>query len=127
MSNNEVESRKVRCGNCGLTTTEDKIVQPEDTPDLYVNVRLDPGGEVPAGECPDCGALCYLVKPTATPALLDVAKRVLGIIEATYAHDDEGNREEGDSPISGADVVDRLLELEDELVAAIQDTEKQTS
>lgn len=24
--------------------------------------RLDPGGEVPAGECPECGALAYLKK-----------------------------------------------------------------
>jgi len=26
--------------------------------------RCDPGDEFPAGQCPDCGALCFIEKPT---------------------------------------------------------------
>jgi hypothetical protein len=47
------------CNNCGrkyARETELRHVFP-DIPDLLV--RLDPGGTVPAGECPECGALVY--------------------------------------------------------------------
>ncbi len=37
---------------------------------------------------------------------------VAEIIESTYPHDANGRRDEGDSPVSGADVVDRLAALE---------------
>ena len=44
--------------------------------------RLTPGDEVPAGECPDCGALSYIVREpkdqTALPTYaLEVARCVL--------------------------------------------------
>ena len=29
--------------------------------------RLDEGGEVPSGECPKCGALCYKIKKSKQP------------------------------------------------------------
>jgi hypothetical protein len=29
-----------------------------------IQERLDPGGVVPAGQCPECGALAYLETPT---------------------------------------------------------------
>lgn len=46
--------------------------------------------------------------------VLDILERVRAINEATYPHDEEtGARILGDSPISGADVVDMLSELED--------------
>jgi hypothetical protein len=53
--------------------------------------RIEAGGEVPAGQCPDCGALCYLVKMEGAEEkeLLDVVKAVAAAIEKAYA---EGKR-----------------------------------
>ncbi len=49
-----------RCDNCTWTGPTSKLgCQLEDVPDL--SIRLDPGGEVPAGECPECGCLAYEV------------------------------------------------------------------
>lgn len=50
-----------KCWNCGWTG-QPKI-EYGDIPDLLE--RLVPGDEVPSGECPKCGFLCYLpdVKP----------------------------------------------------------------
>lgn len=45
---------RCKCANCGKRWPESKLVAPAD---LYE--RLTPGCTVPAGECPDCGALCY--------------------------------------------------------------------
>lgn len=41
-------------------------------------------------------------------------------IEATYRHDAEGNRVDGDSPISGADFIDLVLQHEDNVKEAIK-------
>jgi hypothetical protein len=46
--------------------------------------------------------------------------KVMNIIEQTYPHDEDGNREEGDSPISGADVVEQLISLEEEIKEALK-------
>lgn len=48
--------RQVKCDSCDWTGREDEGVLP--IPDLVQ--RLDPGGTVPACECPVCGALAYL-------------------------------------------------------------------
>ena len=51
----EIAGEPSECGNCqwqGLPT----VVFP-DIPDLMQ--RIEPGGTVPSGECPQCGALCY--------------------------------------------------------------------
>lgn len=50
------QSPLVECGNCSYVGRS--FVALEDTPDL--GQRLDPGDEVPAGECAHCGALVYL-------------------------------------------------------------------
>lgn len=51
---------RCECGNCEWTGPESKLgCELGDVPDLYE--RLDPGGVVPAGECPECGALAYPV------------------------------------------------------------------
>ncbi len=57
---------RVRCDNCGHETTDGKLkVRLADIPDLQQ--RLDVGGVVPAGECPQCGALTYIIdKPAGT-------------------------------------------------------------
>lgn len=46
------------CGNCGKSWTDYELEhQFPDIPDLIE--RIEPGGVVPAGECPTCGALVY--------------------------------------------------------------------
>lgn len=58
--------QKCSCSNCGWEgLTSQLATQLEDCEDL--GNRLEPGGEVPAGECPTCEArdwraFCYLVK-----------------------------------------------------------------
>jgi len=48
---------KSACANCHWAG-EPSTAFP-DIPDLCQ--RIEPGGEVPSGECPECGALCYAV------------------------------------------------------------------
>ena len=53
--------RQMCCDNCGLHFNEDDVMaQYPNIPDLLE--RMEPGCEVPFGECPDpeCGALVYL-------------------------------------------------------------------
>lgn len=54
---------KVECGNCGEVWDEEalKRVFP-DIPDL--TERIAPGEPVPAGECPECGALVHEIRET---------------------------------------------------------------
>ena len=59
----------VECADCGRLWPRGEF--PGDIAsieDLYE--RLDPGSEVPAGECPECGALCYLQKQAKPDAIL---------------------------------------------------------
>ena len=51
------------CPNCGAVHRRLKVEFP-DIPDLLE--RIAPGEPVPAGECPDCGALVHADE--ATPA-----------------------------------------------------------
>jgi len=48
---------KAKCDNCGKTFSASELVPLEQTPNL--SERVDPDGEIPVGECPDCGALVY--------------------------------------------------------------------
>jgi len=43
-----------RCDNCDLVFPYGKL---KDIENIYL--RVEPGGIMPAGECPECGALCY--------------------------------------------------------------------
>jgi hypothetical protein len=43
-----------RCGNCGEGWGDEEMNTIQD----YFQ-RVEPGGTVPSGECPNCGALCY--------------------------------------------------------------------
>lgn len=52
------------CGNCDWTGRVKQLKTIKD-PDE----RLDPGDEIPAGECPDCGALAYLGSKDALPRI----------------------------------------------------------
>lgn len=53
------------CSNCATTTPFAKLNAIDD-----IEQRISPGDEVPAGECPECGCLAYLVKPKAWTVLL---------------------------------------------------------
>lgn len=50
------DEAKVKCDNCDWTGTGAQLHEVAD-----IQERLDPGGEVPAGQCPECGALAYIV------------------------------------------------------------------
>lgn len=45
------------CDNCGKQWNHGEM---EDISDFFD--RTEPGGMVPAGQCPECGALCYPVE-----------------------------------------------------------------
>lgn len=53
-----------KCDNCGFVCDEDELgAGLSDTPDL--GERLEPGSVVPAGECPKCGCLSYVMEEGA--------------------------------------------------------------
>lgn len=45
------------CQNCGATWFQSEL-----KPIEHLFERVSPGEIMPAGECPDCGALCHIVK-----------------------------------------------------------------
>jgi len=65
-----------RCDNCEWVGPEDKT-KPWFESDRYVE-RLDVGGEVPAGECPECGAWAYRVNVSCIPDIMSGAPCVTG-------------------------------------------------
>jgi hypothetical protein len=56
----EEKDPQVGCDNCQWTGPASAALPLENAPGL--GERLDPGAEVPAGECPECKAFCYLIK-----------------------------------------------------------------
>lgn len=46
-----------RCDNCDWQGTTEELNDIED-----ISMRITPGGVVPSGECPECGALAYEIK-----------------------------------------------------------------
>lgn len=52
-------SVRVRCDDCGWKGYECELSLKLEELD-HLTDRLDVGGEVPAGSCPECNALCYL-------------------------------------------------------------------
>lgn len=53
---------QVACANCEWCGRVEDLKPARD-----LAQRLDPGGEVPAGECPKCGCLAYIVRPIIRP------------------------------------------------------------
>ena len=47
-----------QCWNCEECFALEQLRNP--IPDLFE--RIDPGGRMPSGECPECGMLCYPVE-----------------------------------------------------------------
>lgn len=58
-------NKKCICDNCG--TIFDNIGMLSPIPEHGLLERLDPGAEVPAGECPGCGAFAYLADAEDKP------------------------------------------------------------
>lgn len=54
MSNHQIN----KCDNCEKAISDDELIPLSQVEHLLE--RIDPGGTVPIGECPDCGALAYL-------------------------------------------------------------------
>lgn len=52
------ENPRCRCDNCGWTG---RMSQVEEMRDFWS--RIDVGGVMPAGECPECGAFAYVMQP----------------------------------------------------------------
>lgn len=51
-----LNSRAVACDDCAWQGTDSQL-----KPIQHLEERIDAGGVVPAGQCPECGALAYLV------------------------------------------------------------------
>lgn len=71
-----------KCDNCSRVQEEKYLVN------QFPNIsglleRLEPGGEVPAGECLTCGALTYLV-PAPLPAVYKSASFPLNAMQVGY-------------------------------------------
>jgi hypothetical protein len=70
--------RRVACANCEWTGTESQI---REISNFWG--RVDVGGEMPAGECPECQALAYLVdedNPYAARKDQTVLRTVYGVL-----------------------------------------------
>jgi len=49
---------RCECDNCGFECRASRLEMVAD-----IQERINPGFEVPAGQCPQCGALSYLKTP----------------------------------------------------------------
>ena len=56
--------QKAQCENCSAIHTVDEIVPLHDVKNLFS--RIEPGELLPAGECPACQALAFLIAETPT-------------------------------------------------------------
>ena len=63
MTDEPTGTTRCYCDNCDWTGTQDDV---SESGPLFIGIRLDPGSEVPAGDCPDCGAFAYVVTPETT-------------------------------------------------------------
>ena len=82
-----VRTRTVTCDNCSWTG-----VLPENGQDLQLcqindlDQRIEPGAEVPACECPECGSLAYLTGPES---LSEVARTLCDTLASIRDHAEE--------------------------------------
>jgi len=101
-----------KCDNCGkryVRADQLRHVFP-DIPDLLQ--RLDPGGTVPAGECPACGALVYAEEePIRLLVLLDG-----GLVQDVLADKPGAEVAVLDQDTEGADQ-DEIVEIAGESVS----------
>jgi hypothetical protein len=77
----------LKCDNCERTWQPRELQRVfPDIPDL--TERIEPGGTVPAGECPACGALVYSVEESLLVTALRHAYDRLNAIPHRYADTD---------------------------------------
>ena len=67
--------RRVACANCEWSGRESQL---REISDFWG--RVDVGGEMPAGECPECQALAYLVNSYAARKDQTVLPTVYGVL-----------------------------------------------
>lgn len=61
------QSETVTCDNCSQTFEREFIEEHHGLHTIHhLYLRLDVGGTVPAGECPECGAFVYAALPITT-------------------------------------------------------------
>ena len=76
---------KVECDNCGKVCDEAELARVfPDIPDL--TERIAPGEPVPAGECPDCGALVHAIRQTFMCRVCGEVVKAEGIREHLIEH-----------------------------------------
>lgn len=83
-ADNTNDADPVECDNCDWEGTLEQLGIIKDA-----HERLDPGSTMPAGECPECGALAYLKTPPAhLPPALNVAviKDYLAKLHRYFSH-----------------------------------------
>lgn len=68
--------KRAECGNCGGLW---KVEELRGYRDFWSRAQV--GGEIPAGDCPECGAFAYLVKKPQRPARVVVTVRG-GIVQS---------------------------------------------
>jgi len=71
----ESSEKRAKCGDCGGIWKLDEL---RGYLDFWS--RVEPGNEIPAGDCPECGAFAYLVKKPVEPARVVVTVRG-GVVE----------------------------------------------
>lgn len=64
-----------------------------------IGARLDPGSTVPAGQCPECGALAYLEEQAELAPVVKIARQFLNEWRPQIESDDD---------INGGDAVDSI-------------------
>ena len=79
---------KCKCDNCGhICDTNDLKVDLAGIPDL--EQRLDVDGPVPAGECPECGALTYAFDHEEVKQRLEYLRGEIEAERISYGEIDE--------------------------------------
>lgn len=89
---------QVQCGNCDWIGDHDAegFTPFVECCDLYE--RLSPGAEVPAGDCPECRAFCYLVPDEAPATVITVTledgevANIVGILSGDWLEHEKGKR-----------------------------------
>jgi len=85
---------------------------------LNLEQRVDPGGVVPSGECPECGVLCYPVDAEAS------VEEVLSVQLELVVHTAAQGREEGVVTLSWEEKCQYAREqIRDHLALCLDDDE----
>jgi hypothetical protein len=97
-----------RCDNCEKEWEDGELENP--WPEMeHIGERLDPGGKVPSGECPECQALCYPIEPApkksgSTVQLTIENQDLHTILAALKVYQDLGYGEPANRPMAVHDI-----------------------